>query len=109
MDITALAVVYMVDYNIRLLPIIQGVAQLDATYAEDISHDCHQSCVADNHSPREQQDAATVRKQNTTRWCELSHKEWEKHGALMLSKGLKAMGFDKEVFLCRDVRNLDVT
>ena len=61
MDIIASAVVYMIGYNIRLLPIIQSVAQLDATYAEDMPHDHRQSCVADNHAPREQQDAALVR------------------------------------------------
>ena len=50
----------------------------------------------------------TVRRQNITRWYELSRREWEERRALMLSQGLKAMGFDKEVFLCRDVRNVDV-
>jgi len=50
-DIIAPLVVYMVGYNIRLLPIIQSMAQLDATCAEDISHDYHQLCAADNRGP----------------------------------------------------------
>ena len=41
----ASADVYMVGYNIRLLPMIQSMAQIDATYAEDISHDYHQSAL----------------------------------------------------------------
>ena len=76
-DIIASAVSYMAGYNIRLLPIIQSMAQLDATYGKDISR-----TIITNHAlqivyaPREQQDAndysdmlgyTTVRKQNVTR------------------------------------------
>jgi len=108
-DIIATAVAYMAGYNIRLLPIIQSMAQLDATYGKDVSR-----TIITNHAlqiiyaPREQQDAndysdmlgyTTVRKQNVTRGREVSRSESEERRALMLPQELKAMGFDKEVFL----------
>ena len=108
-DIIAAAVAYMAGYNIRLLPIIQSMAQLDATYGKDVSR-----TIITNHAlqiiyaPREQQDAndysemlgyTTVRKQNITRGREVSRSETEERRALMLPQELKAMGFDKEVFL----------
>src|SRR3546814_9678537 len=60
------------------------------------------------YAPREQQDAndysemlgyTTVRKQNLTRGRDFSRNESEERRALMLPQELKAMGFDKEVFL----------
>lgn len=108
-DIIASAVAYMAGYNLRLLPIIQSMAQLDATYGREISR-----TIITNHAlqiiyaPREQQDAndysemlgyTTVRKQNITRGREVSRSESEERRALMLPQELKAMGFDKEVFL----------
>src|SRR5206468_2978537 len=57
-DILAISVSYMAGYNLRLLPIIQSMAQLDATYGKDISR-----TIITNHAlqiifaPREQQDA----------------------------------------------------
>ncbi|HEY5973078.1 MAG TPA: type IV secretory system conjugative DNA transfer family protein, partial [Pseudoxanthomonas sp.] len=108
-DIIASAVAYMAGYNIRLLPIIQSMAQLDATYGKDVSR-----TIITNHAlqiiyaPREQQDAndysdmlgyTTVRKENITRGREFSRSESEERRALMLPQELKAMGFDTEVFL----------
>ncbi|WP_156087741.1 MULTISPECIES: type IV secretory system conjugative DNA transfer family protein [unclassified Lysobacter] len=108
-DIIASAVSYMAGYNIRLLPIIQSMSQLDATYGKDISR-----TIITNHAlqiiyaPREQQDAndysdmlgyTTVRKQNVTRGRDYSRSESEERRALMLPQELKAMGFDTEVFL----------
>jgi type IV secretion system protein VirD4 len=108
-DIIASAVAYMAGYNLRLLPIIQSMAQLDATYGREVSR-----TIITNHAlqiiyaPREQQDAndysemlgyTTVRKQNVTRGREVSRSETEERRALMLPQELKAMGFDKEVFL----------
>jgi len=108
-DIIASAVAYMAGYNLRLLPIIQSMAQLDATYGKEVSR-----TIITNHAlqiiyaPREQQDAndysemlgyTTVRKQNVTRGREVSRSETEERRALMLPQELKAMGFDKEVFL----------
>jgi type IV secretion system protein VirD4 len=111
-EIIATAVSYMAGYNIRLLPIIQSMAQLDATYGKDVSR-----TMITNHAlqilfaPREQQDAndysdmlgyTTVRKENTTRGRtrnDLSRSQSDERRALMLPQELKAMGTDKEVFL----------
>lgn len=108
-EIIASAVSYMAGYNIRLLPIIQSMSQLDATYGKDVSR-----TLITNHAlqivyaPREQQDAndysemlgyTTVHKQNITRGRDISHSESQERRALMLPQELKAMGFDKEVFL----------
>lgn len=108
-NIIAGAVSYMAGYNIRLLPIIQSMAQLDATYGKDVAR-----TLITNHAlqiiyaPREQQDAndysemlgyTTVRKQNVTRGRETSRSESEERRALMLPQELKAMGPDTEVFL----------
>ena len=107
--IIASAVSYMAGYNLRLLPIIQSMSQLDATYGKDVSR-----TLITNHAmqilyaPREQQDAneysemlgyTTVRKQNITRGREVSRSESEERRALMLPQELKAMGTEKEVFL----------
>lgn len=110
-EIIASAVSYMAGYNIRLLPIIQSMAQLDATYGKDVSR-----TMITNHAlqivyaPREQQDAndysemlgyTTVRKQNVTRGrtrADVSRSHTEERRALMLPQELKAMGTDKEVF-----------
>jgi type IV secretion system protein VirD4 len=111
-EIIASAVAYMAGYNIRLLPIIQSMAQLDATYGKDISR-----TMITNHAlqivfaPREQQDAndysdmlgyTTVRKQNITRGRsrgDVSRSHSEERRALMLPQELKAMGTEKEIFL----------
>jgi type IV secretion system protein VirD4 len=111
-EIIASAVSYMAGYNIRLLPIIQSMAQLDATYGKDVSR-----TLITNHAlqivyaPREQQDAndysdmlgyTTVRKENITRGKgrdSVSKSHSEERRALMLPQELKAMGPDKEVFL----------
>ena len=109
-DIIASALAYMAGYNIRLLPIIQSMAQLDATYGKAVAR-----TIITNHAlqiiyaPREQQDAndysemlgyTTVRKNNVTRGREVSRSESEERRALMLPQELKAMGSDREVFLC---------
>ncbi|MFC4765264.1 type IV secretory system conjugative DNA transfer family protein [Dyella koreensis] len=111
-EIIASAVSYMAGYNVRLLPIIQSMAQLDATYGKDVSR-----TLITNHAlqiiyaPREQQDAndysdmlgyTTVRKENVTRGKgrgDVSRSQTEERRALMLPQELKAMGTDKEVFL----------
>lgn len=108
-EIIASAVSYMAGYNIRLLPIIQSMAQLDAVYGKDVSR-----TVITNHAlqivfaPREQQDAndysemlgyTTITKTNVTKskGGDTRSKVEEKR-ALMLPQELKAMGTDKEVF-----------
>ncbi|MCW4453842.1 type IV secretory system conjugative DNA transfer family protein [Flavobacterium sp. MXW15] len=108
-DIIASAVSYMAGYNVRLLPIIQSMAQLDATYGKDVSR-----TIITNHAlqilyaPREQQDAndysemlgyTTIRRKNVTKGRETSHSFSEERRALMLPQELKAMGQEREVFL----------
>lgn len=108
-NILASSVSYMAGYNMRLLPIIQSMAQLDATYGKEVAR-----TLITNHAlqiiyaPREQQDAndysdmlgyTTVRKQNVTRGRETSRSESEERRALMLPQELKAMGTDTEIFL----------
>jgi len=108
-DILASSVSYMAGYNIRLLPIIQSMAQLDATYGKDVSR-----TIITNHAlqiiyaPREQQDAndysemlgyTTVSKESVTRGRDTSRSHSDERRALMLPQELKAMGTDKEVIL----------
>lgn len=111
--IIASAVSYMAGYNVRLLPIIQSVSQLDATYGREVAR-----TLITNHAlqiiyaPREQQDAneysemlgyTTVRKQNRSRsrgqQGSVTFSESEERRALMLPQELKAMGNDKEIVL----------
>jgi type IV secretion system protein VirD4 len=112
-DIIAKAVAYMAGYNLRLLPIIQSMAQLDAVYGKELSR-----TIITNHAlqilyaPREQQDAndysemlgyTTVHRRNKTRsrgqGNSTSFSESHERRALMLPQELKAMGPDKEIFL----------
>lgn len=108
-EIIASAVAYMAGYNIRLLPIIQSMAQLDVAYGKDVSRSLitnHALQIA--YAPREQQDAndysemlgyTTVRKENVTKGRnDKSRSQSEERRALMLPQELKAMGPDKEVF-----------
>lgn len=122
-DILAHSVSYMAGYNMRLLPIIQSMAQLDAVYGREVAR-----TLITNHAlqiiyaPREQQDAndysdmlgyTTVRRQNVTRGRDVSRSESHERRALMLPQELKALGTDTEVFLyegiprpvkCRKIR-----
>ncbi|QDH71364.1 hypothetical protein FKV23_15650 [Lysobacter alkalisoli] len=112
-DIIAKAVAYMAGYNLRLLPIIQSMAQLDAVYGREMSR-----TIITNHAlqiiyaPREQQDAndysemlgyTTVHRKQRTRsrgqGNSTSYSEAYEKRALMLPQELKAMGPDKEIFL----------
>jgi len=108
-EIIASAVAYMAGYNLRLLPIIQSMAQLDATYGKEVAR-----TLLTNHAlqilyaPREQQDAndysemlgyTTLKRSSVTRGRDVSRSEVEERRALMLPQELKAMGPDKEVFL----------
>jgi type IV secretion system protein VirD4 len=111
-DIIATALPYIAGYGLRLLPIIQSMAQLDAVYGRDVSR-----TMITNHAlqivfaPREQQDAqdysdmlgyTTVRKKNRSRSYgqhgTYTLSENEERRALMLPQELKAMGADTEVF-----------
>ncbi|MFC2384936.1 MAG: type IV secretory system conjugative DNA transfer family protein [Hoylesella saccharolytica] len=108
-EIIAHSVSYMAGYNIRLFPIIQSVAQLDAVYGKEYAR-----TIITNHAlqiiytPREQQDAneysemlgyTTVKRKNVSRGRERSVSESEERRALMLPQELKAMSQDKEIIL----------
>ena len=112
-DIIASAVSYMAGYNLRLLPIIQSMSQLDAVYGKEVSR-----TIITNHAlqiiyaPREQQDAndysemlgyTTVHRRNRSQshgqQGSVSFTESLERRALMLPQELKAMGPEKEVFL----------
>ncbi|MFZ5657870.1 MAG: type IV secretory system conjugative DNA transfer family protein [Pseudomonadota bacterium] len=112
-DIIASAVAYMAGYNLRLLPIVQSMAQLDATYGKELSR-----TLITNHAlqivyaPREQQDAndysemlgyTTVRRQSVTRGRDVSRNEVLERRALMLPQELKAMGPDREIVMYEGV------
>ncbi len=126
-DILASSVAYIAGYNLRLLPIIQSMSQLDAVYGKEVAR-----TILTNHAlqiiyaPREQQDAndysemlgyTSVRRRNKTRQRglrgDVSYSHTEERRALMLPQELKAMGKDKEIFLyegiphpvmCRKIR-----
>lgn len=108
-EIIAKSVSYMAGYNIRLLPIIQSLAQLDAVYGREASR-----TLVTNHAlqilytPREQQDAndysemlgyTTVKKQTRTHGEQSSTSESEEQRRLMLPQELKAMSADQEIFI----------
>ena len=106
-DIIANAVSYMAGYNIRLLPIIQSMAQLDATYGKERARTLmtnHATQIV--YAPREQQDAndysemlgtTTVRRRQRTVGKEVSHTEVLERRALLLPQELKAIGPDREI------------
>lgn len=112
-DIISKSVAYMAGYNLRLLPIIQSMAQLDAVYGKELSR-----TIITNHAlqiiyaPREQQDAndysemlgyTTIRRRSRTRshgqGKNVSDNEVLEKRALMLPQELKAMGPKKEIVL----------
>ena len=114
-DIISSAVSYMAGYNIRLLPIIQSMAQLDAAYGKELSR-----TIITNHAlqiiytPREQQDAndysemlgtTTVKRKSITRGKETSRSEVIEKRALMLPQELKAMPGDKEIVFYEGIPN----
>jgi type IV secretion system protein VirD4 len=114
-DIIASAVSYMAGYNIRLLPIIQSMAQLDAVYGKELSR-----TIITNHAlqivytPREQQDAndysemlgtTTVKRKTITRGKETSRSEVIEKRALMLPQELKAMPGEKEIVFYEGIPN----
>lgn len=112
-DIFVSAIPYSAGYNLRFLPIIQSMAQLDAVYGKENAR-----TIITNHAlqiiyaPREQRDAndysemlgyTTVRKHDVTRGQAFSRSESQERRALMLPQELKAMGKDKELFVYEDI------
>lgn len=101
------AVSYMAGYNLRLLPIIQSISQLNSVYGKEDAR-----TIITNHAlqivyaPREQHDAneysemlgyRTVRKRSRSRGRESSYSESDERRALMLPQELKELGFDREI------------
>lgn len=118
-DIISRAVAYMAGYNLRLLPIIQSMAQLDAVYGKELSR-----TIITNHAlqiifaPREQQDAndysemlgyRTIKRRARTRSHggpgHVSDNEVLERRALMLPQELKAMGPEKQIILYEGLAN----
>ncbi|UPG93610.1 type IV secretory system conjugative DNA transfer family protein [Luteibacter aegosomatissinici] len=107
-DILASAVSFIAGYNLRVLPIIQSLSQLDAVYGPDVAR----SFVTNHalqivYTPREQRDAndysemlgyTTVRQKSISRGQGISVTHNDERRALMLPQELKAMSQDKEVF-----------
>ncbi|GLS15915.1 type IV secretory system conjugative DNA transfer family protein [Hydrogenophaga electricum] len=118
-DIIASAVSFMAGYNLRLLPIIQSLSQLEATYGKEQAR-----TIVTNHAlqivfaPREQRDAneysemlgyTSVTKDSVSRSrsreSSTTRSESEERRALMLPQELKAMGDDKEILLVEGMAN----
>lgn len=118
-DIIARAVAYMAGYNLRLLPIVQSMAQLDAVYGRELAR-----TIVTNHAlqivfaPREQQDAndysemlgyTTIRRRARTRahghGRGVSDNEVLERRALMLPQELKALGADRQILLYEGLAN----
>lgn len=111
-DILATSVSYMAGYNIRLMPIIQSLAQLDGTYGREASR-----TLVTNHAlqviytPREQRDAndysemlgyTSIKKTSVSKGGgrgDVNRTENDERRALMLPQELKAMSSDKEIIL----------
>jgi type IV secretion system protein VirD4 len=112
-DIIASAVSFMAGYNLRLMPIIQSMAQLESTYGKETAR-----TIMTNHAlriifaPREQQDAneysemlgyTAMRKDSVSRSrsreSSYTRSESDERRALMLPQELKAMGDDKQILL----------
>jgi type IV secretion system protein VirD4 len=112
-DIIASAVSFMAGYNLRLMPIIQSMSQLESTYGRETAR-----TIMTNHAlriifaPREQQDAneysemlgyTAMRKDSVSRSrsreSSYTRSESEERRALMLPQELKAMGDDKQILL----------
>ncbi len=108
-DIIARAVGYMAGYNLRLLTIVQSMAQLDATYGREQAR-----TLATNHAtqilfaPREQQDAndyadmlgtTTLRRRQRSSGRETSFTEVEERRALLLPQEIKALGPERQILL----------
>lgn len=112
-DIIASAVSFMAGYNLRLMPIIQSMAQLESTYGKETAR-----TIMTNHAlriifaPREQQDAneysemlgyTAMRKDSVSRSrsrdSSYTRSESDERRALLLPQELKAMGDDKQILL----------
>ena len=108
-DILAQSVSYMAGYQLRLLTVIQSMAQLDAVYGTEQARN-----LATNHAtqilfaPREQQDArlysemlgnTTQRRQQRSQGRDTSHTEILDSRPLLLPQEVKALGPQRQIVL----------
>lgn len=108
-EILAKSVSYMAGYNLRLFPIIQSLAQLDAVYGKEESR-----TMVTNHAlqiiytPRLQSDAneysemlgyRSASKESRTRARDSSSNLSDEKRALMLPQEIKAMSQDQEILI----------
>ena len=108
-DILAQSVSYMAGYQLRLLTVIQSMAQLDACYGPEQARN-----LATNHAtqilfaPREQQDArlyaemlgnTTQRRQQRSHGRDTSHTEILDSRPLLLPQEVKALGRERQLVL----------
>ncbi len=108
-DILSKAVSFMAGYNLRLLPIVQSLAQLDSVYGKDDSR-----TFVTNHAlqiiytPRLQSDAndysemlgyTSINKESVSRGKEISRTRSDEKRALMLPQEIKALSMEKEILV----------
>jgi type IV secretion system protein VirD4 len=108
-DIISKAVSFMAGYNLRLLPIVQSLAQLDSVYGKEDSR-----TLVTNHAlqiiytPRMQSDANDysemlgylgVNKQSVSKGKDVSKTQSDEKRALMLPQEIKALSMEKEILI----------
>jgi type IV secretion system protein VirD4 len=108
-DIISKAVSFMAGYNLRLLPIVQSLAQLDSVYGKEESR-----TLVTNHAlqilftPRMQSDANDysemlgylgVNKESTSKGKETNRTQSDEKRALMLPQEIKALSPEKEILI----------
>nr|WP_183423842.1 type IV secretory system conjugative DNA transfer family protein [Luteibacter sp. Sphag1AF] len=111
-EIISSAIAYIAGYNLRLVPVIQSMSQLNAVYGHENAR-----TIITNHAlqiifaPREQQDAVeysdmlgyqTVKREQVTRGHkrrDVSRSVGDEKRALLLPQELKALGPNKEIFM----------
>lgn len=108
-DIISKAVSFMAGYNLRLLPIVQSLAQLDSVYGKEDSR-----TLVTNHAlqilftPRMQSDANDysemlgylgANKESTSKGREINRTQSDEKRALMLPQEIKALSTEKEILI----------
>jgi type IV secretion system protein VirD4 len=108
-DIISKAVSFMAGYNLRLLPIVQSLAQLDSVYGKEDSR-----TLITNHAlqiiftPRMQSDAndyseilgyLSIDKESISKGKDVNRTHSDERRALMLPQEIKAMSATKEILI----------
>lgn len=127
-DVIARGIGFMPGYNMRLLVIIQSIAQLSATYGKDTARAIRTACACHIHfAPNEQDDAeeisrrlgtTTVRKESRGRShssgkgggsSSTSSNESEHSRPLLLPQEAKELGTEAEVIFIENVPPIQAT